>query len=607
MGKRAFLMVGLLLGLTVSILGCAHNGGDVVESPSTTTPTTPPPPTTTIIGVTPPASLFNVSGAKAILSAKTVSASSSSVHARSVNANDILKYTASGDMTSIFSDPSSAHAIVSVIEKGPDGSLYIGFQGSILDPVTGSYNAFFRVDPSGSTEVVDDSIVGIGSWSGSSNFGELTAKAVQFDASGNIYYLGHSRAGANGSPSRQVLMKKAVVGTIAQLGNSNMSIYDFLVCPNGFVLFHGANANDYTTEWLRVNNGTSVNNVFYNDTTTGNYAYLRNYFLDKDGNIILIGTNLEIQDGNGTVKKYSGVIRVKLDGTGKPNCVEVIYDDNNMYSDNAAMGSQLVNGYWDGSDYKQFFNKSGGNVIVPVSLEAGITEELIHNFIKTKYQHIDSESLNSITFEGMSFAGGEIVNGVQVWNISDKMTQLISANVSGITWKQWRDANGLNGVAFGSAKKIIRTDDGTLYAVMHLDNWGTSAKGDRLYQLLNSSGQPDIVAFQQDSSYKMMKKTMNYGGYVIYLSEVGGYSKIFRLDLSHPASPPVDMTSDKANIEIYNYDYNPAAGKLMYDVYDYSNNKSYLAEETLTGTSAETMKEAPGYQILDVVSYTANN
>jgi len=552
--------------------------------------------------------VFNVSGAKAIATASSNTVSTKSLRASSVSVTELIKLNASGEISSVFGSnfKSTSHPPISVIEIGPDKSLYVGFEWGVhvktgtstTEPYTEKDVAFFRIKPDGTVEIVDDSIYGVGTWYGDSNNGELPVKQVQFDSSGNIYYIGRS------SGSATVLKKKTTGGIISQIGSSNMAVRDFLVAGNGMVFFHGSNAGNWSIEWLRVINNNTVNNIFYND---GNSGWLRAYYYDNNNHVFLVGENLTLLDQDQKQKKYSGIIRVSLDSTGKPATVEALYDDNNMYSETyTTIGDQLNWGYWDPSEMtnKKFFATDDyNNVRLPLSLEAGVTEQEIRSFIRNKYQKITSDNLESIAFTGLTT--------LESWNVSKLLNDVVTANITGKTWAKWRQENGLTGIRFGNAKQLAFTDSG-LYAVMKLDNWGSgSSKGDKLFKIVNSYGSAEISAFPQDSSYKSMSRVRAYTDpnskkeYAIYLSNKVGMYKIFRLDLTNSSSDPVDMTQDKTNVEIFSFNYNADTGGLFYDVYDLNSNTSYLAQQQITSSVATSIISAEGYTITDVVPFEA--
>ncbi|MEE8637639.1 MAG: hypothetical protein V3T21_01180, partial [Candidatus Margulisiibacteriota bacterium] len=225
-------------------------------------------------------------------------------------------------------------------------------------------------------------------------------------------------------------------------------------------------------------------------------------------------------------------------------------------------------------------------------------------FIRQKYQSIATDDLDLVTFAGTTTEAGE------EWNISNILNDLVDARISGKTWTKWREENGLQGVRFGNAKQLVFAENGVLFAVMSLDQWGAgSSKGDKLFQVVNANGTAEIIAFPQDTVnyYKSMSKVRSYGNYALYLSNKVGYYKILRLNLANPAQDPVDMVPDKSNIEIFSFNYNSDSGMLLYDVYDLGNNTSYLAEQDIELTSVATEISAEGYTITDVVPFTATN
>lgn len=551
--------------------------------------------------------LFDVSGARAIAAASSSTASSSGVSVSAIksysanNVTELLKMNASGEITSALSTALAKrwHPPISVIETGPDGSLYVGFQWGIW--VSSSEGreekdaAFFKIKKDGSVEIVDDTIYGVGTWYGGSENGELPAKQVQFDSNGDLYYL------AKNSSGNTTLKKKTTAGVISQIGSSNYEVRDFIVTPGGFVLFHGSNVGNWSIEWLKVIYGSTVSTIFYNDGAGWLRAY---YYYNYSGTnyVFLIGENLTLLDQNAVPKKYSGIIRATLNSSGAPTAVAALYDDNNMYNDNySTIGGQLTWGYWDPVEMtnKNFFARDNyNNVILPLTLEAGVTEEAVRAFIRQKYHSVTTDNLSNIAFSGLTTT--------ESWQVNNYLDSIISSNITGETWAKWREENGLNSVRFGNAKQLVFAENGKLYAVMRLDDWGSgSSKGDKLFQVVNAYGSAEIAGFPQDTAnyYKSMSKVRSYGDYAVYLSNKVGQYKIYRLNLTNATAAPVDMIPLKSNIEIFNYSYDSAANMLYYDVYDLSNNTSYLATQVLTSTTAASEVSAEGYTITDIVPF----
>lgn len=600
MNKKHGIIIGLIIlivivAMVIFFSACGSQGGGSGGSPSQN-------PTVSIN------SLFDVSGAQAIAIASNNTTSGSAIKSfSSSNVTELLKLNASGEISSVLSSilENKWHPPISVIETGPDGSLYIGFQWGLWVSTansstdSGSQVAFFKIYKTGTVEVVDSSVYGIGTWYGGSENGELPAKQVQFDSSGNIYYLGKTAAG------NTILKKKTTAGVTSQIGSSNYEVRDFLVTPGGLVLFHGSNVGNWSIEWLRIINGSTVNNIFYNDGA----GYLRAYYYQNIGTtnyVFLIGGNLTLLDANGIPKKYSGITRVTLSSDGAPTAVEALYDDNNMYSDtNTTIASQLTWGYWDPTDMtnKKFFVTSNyGQVTLPLSLVTGVTEASIRSFIRGKYQSITTDNLDNLTFAGKTTG--------ESWQVNNYLDDLVAANITGKTWAKWREENGLNGVQFGNAKQLVFASSGKLYAVIRLDNWGAgSSKGDKLFQVVNQYGSAEIIAFSQDTAnyYKSMNKVQAIGDYAVYLSNKVGNYKILRLALTDSSAAPVDMIPNQANIEIFNYDYDATTGLLLYDVYDLSNNTSYLSKQALTSTTVTSRTSAGAYTITDVVPFKSTN
>ena len=601
MGKKHGIIIGLIIlavivAMVIFFSACGSQGGGGSGGSPSQNPA---------VSIN---SLFDVSGAQAIATASNNTTSGSAIKSfSSSNVTELLKLNASGEISSVLSSTleNKWHPPISVIETGPDGSLYVGFQWGIWVNTTtsstdsGSQVAFFKIFKTGTVEVVDSTVYGIGTWYGGSENGELPAKQVQFDSSGNIYYLGKTSAG------NTILKKKTTAGVISQIGSSNSEVRDFLVTPGGLVLFHGSNVGNWSIEWLRVINGSTVSNIFYNDGA----GYLRAYYYQSVGAtnyIFLIGENLTLLNENSVPQKYSGITRVTLSSAGAPTTVEALYDDKNMYNDTySTLGSQLTWGYWDPTEMmnKKFFVTSNyGQVSLPLSLEAGVTEAAIRSFIRKKYQSITTDTLDTLAFAGKTTG--------ESWQLNNYLDDLVAANITGKTWAKWREENGLNGVQFGNAKQLVFASSGKLYAVIRLDNWGSgSSKGDKLFQVVSQYGSAEISAFPQDTAnyYKSMNKVHAIGDYAVYLSNKVGNYKIYRLDLTDSSAAPVDMIPSQSNIEIFNYDYDATTGLLFYDVYDLSNNTSYLSKQALTSTTVTSQTSAGAYTITDIVPFKSTN
>lgn len=593
---RKYLVYFILFAFPLFIaFGCGQGGGESVGSTTTTIPSTP------VVGVT---SLFDISGSVAVMSATKVGVGGGAVKTLQGSEGDILKYTSTGEVASIFTS-TYYHPQVTAIEKNPvDGSLYIGLASGIYvgepstgEPVSKQY-AFFRIKPDGSVEVVDENIASIGSWYSSSYGSELPAKQIQFDSAGNVYYLGQTSSGS------KVLKMKSTSGNITQIGSSAYYVYDFLVGPNGYVLFHGADSSSYSTEWLKIFSGSSVYTIYYN-TSVGPDSSLRSYFLDRNNNVILVGSGLRMfvdpsNPDTSPIRRYAGVIRVRLNSSGAPIATEVLLDDYNMYSA-YSIGNQLVYGYWDPAtgNYVDFFAKDNYVLRLPLELRAGVSEEAIRAFIRKRFRIIASDNLNSITFAGLTTS--------EPSTMGNYLDYLIGQKITGETWQQWRENNGLSSdIHFYDAKQVLPAEDGSVYLVIKLDPWGTSGdKGEKIFRVLNASGEVDMTALPRHATFLLVKKAKIFGDYLLYISERLNYGKVFRLNLKNISESPVDLTEGRSGIQIFSLNYNSATGKIMYDIYDGNTNTSSVVEQDLVSTTVSGSGEVSGYKITDIVPFAS--
>lgn len=264
--------------------------------------------------------IFDVSGAKAVaLTNKGIGVSANSNDQNELKKeNDVMKILENGEYQTIFKKLNRNWNLkISVLEMGLDGSLYIGLDWGIWVKdhsfLGGKNVALFQILKTGETKVVDEDIHGMGQFYNKEN---LNKKQIQFDEEGSVYYLG--RQGQT-----TVLKKKNKNNEISQIGNSRMEVRDFLVAKDGMVIFNGANKGDWDTQWLRIfNKDGAVTNVFYRDNT----GWLKTYFLDKNNNLILVGDNLNLIDGKGIVKQYSGIMRVNLE-QGKVKTIDKLIEN----------------------------------------------------------------------------------------------------------------------------------------------------------------------------------------------------------------------------------------------------------------------------------------
>jgi hypothetical protein len=119
----------------------------------------------------------------------------------------------------------SGSANVSQFIVGPTGNVYILFTGRVnLDDTTLPGTCLLaEVAPStGVPTCVDDTL----SWITWPQPHSGQNPAIQFDGAGAVYYSGHSSDG-------HTVLRKYVNGTVTDLITDNVSLYDFLVLPEG--------------------------------------------------------------------------------------------------------------------------------------------------------------------------------------------------------------------------------------------------------------------------------------------------------------------------------------------------------------------------------------
>ncbi|MFH1826202.1 MAG: hypothetical protein ABH823_02800 [bacterium] len=605
LGLSLVVLVGLLM-----VIGCTQVNPGGGSSDTTETTTTIPEDRNPTMSLS---EAFDVTGAKAIASA--ISSSSSTAAGSAIKAmqdgtaTELVKIDDEGETSSVYSEDFalSWHPPINCIETGPDGAIYVGFEWAFWVNYTNSDGtsvegdvAFFKITPDGTISVVDDDIAGVGNWYGGSENGELPRKQVQWDDDGNLYYLAKDRD--NG---RSILKRKKIDGTIEQIGNTQMEARDFLVTDNGFVLFHGSEVGNWSIEWLRIYEPTNLssNFVFYND----GQGYLRAYYylvVGGDSYVFLVGDNITLLDASGREVRYTGIIRVAISAaTGVPGTVTALYDDLNMYSDAySTIGDRLNSGFWDhqAQSNQRFFAVDDTNMtIIPLSLEAGVTEDTIRAYIRKQYQSTTVDTLDDLAFTGIS---------VEAWQLTETLNSTVAAHVSGLTWAEWRIENGLNNVSFGNAKQLIANASGEIFAVMRLDDWGAgTSNGDKLFKITNISGEAEMTAYPQDEAtyYKRMSKVRIYGDYAYYLSQKVGQYKIFRVDTTDNTSVPEDMISSRSGIEIFSYNYDETGGPdLIFDFYDPDDNSSNFARKNLA-TGVLIVSPIAEFTLTDIVPFAA--
>jgi hypothetical protein len=124
---------------------------------------------------------------------------------------------------------------------GPDGRVYILFRSSVNLDDTTQYGScrLAEVDPTTGVPTCIDSSLWI-SWpplhSGRN-------APIQFDAAGAVYYSG-------GTGDGHTVLRRYYEGTVTDLVNQNINLWDFLVLPDGGVVLTGTTASTQAP-WLR--------------------------------------------------------------------------------------------------------------------------------------------------------------------------------------------------------------------------------------------------------------------------------------------------------------------------------------------------------------------
>lgn len=194
---------------------------------------------------------FNFSGAVG-LTLKEASRSSPRVSGRSSSKSNLQKVDSSGQVSSVVSKGS---ATISKFLIAPNDKLYVLFEQSLnLSDTTSSGKCLLaEVDrATGYPICIDDSLSSI-SWQ------EKPANdAIQFDATGAIYYRGNSSSGDS-------VLRKYSSGSHTDLINQNISISDFSVLPDGRVILIGFTSNTGSRWVRRVSTSGSLSTLFSND------------------------------------------------------------------------------------------------------------------------------------------------------------------------------------------------------------------------------------------------------------------------------------------------------------------------------------------------------
>lgn len=250
-----------------------------------TSATTPGGTTTTVAPAGEPCVIFQVSGVVGIALAATSSSCSGNVACAVAVAGD-------GTTSSLYAAGSDAPAVRDFY-SAPNGRLYVVFNTPWRLVVGGSVCVLAEVNTdTGVPTCVDPAMTSIqttmGNMYGISSNGN---PPVQFDSAGNIYYMGV----AYGAGFMGLTLRASANGTIRNIVNDNVTVYDFVVLTDGTVLVSGATTSTQA-RWLRKIGSTGkIENLL----TSSQPTFLRTF---ADGNAYFgVSSN---SGGGPTVQRY---------------------------------------------------------------------------------------------------------------------------------------------------------------------------------------------------------------------------------------------------------------------------------------------------------------
>jgi hypothetical protein len=178
-----------------------------------------------------------------------------------VTGSGLLAVTAAGISTDALL---SGNATISNFYSAPNGKYYVLFQSAV--PLVDGGNPCLLAEVNAQTgfpTCIDEELQSI-QWS---NFG-FTNSPIQFDSSGNIYYIGTA---VNGKTA----LRKYSSGQSLNLVNDNIQINDFLVLGDGGVIMTGSTTSS-SVRWVRY---LSLNNAL-STLATGSSANFITKFAD---------------------------------------------------------------------------------------------------------------------------------------------------------------------------------------------------------------------------------------------------------------------------------------------------------------------------------------
>jgi hypothetical protein len=172
-------------------------------------------------------------------------------------------------------------ARVSKFFIAPNGQMYVQFVNQIRMTSEAALCMFFSfATDTGIPTCVDASLSGM-HWYGGWGAQRYTNPGVQFDATGNVYYLGHSfTMGQGGAVLRKL---NVATGAISNLITENTAIQDFAVLADGSVIIVGGTSST-ASQWTRVVSASGVLRNIGGQLSTVAASFVAKF---EDGNFYL--------------------------------------------------------------------------------------------------------------------------------------------------------------------------------------------------------------------------------------------------------------------------------------------------------------------------------
>lgn len=188
---------------------------------------------------------------------------------------------------------------VSKFFVAPNGQIYVQFMMPfpMIDGGTNCSFYSFSLD-TGQPTCIDPNLQGM-HWFGGWMNQRYTNPGVQFDAAGNVYYMGYTVSiGQSGAVLRKY---NTSTGLITELANQNTRIDDFAVLPDGSVMIVGG-TNSTGSEWTRIVGSTGALR-----SVGGPFSATSAKFITKfsDGNYYLGSWTPSGSSGHGVVRLNS--------------------------------------------------------------------------------------------------------------------------------------------------------------------------------------------------------------------------------------------------------------------------------------------------------------